>query len=79
MRASSPTTDSRQGQHGGGIAFMVAALMCFGALDTSTKFVSATAPLVMALWFRYLVQAGLTTAVLCPSRGRQNRTSWHCC
>ena len=71
MRASSPTTDSRQGQHGGGIAFMVAALMCFGALDTSTKFVSATAPLVMALWFRYLVQAGLTTAVLWPSRGRQ--------
>ena len=26
---------------------------------------------VMALWFRYLVQAGLTTAVLWPSRGRQ--------
>ena len=28
-----------------------------------------TAPLVMALWLRYVVQAGLTSAILWPSRG----------
>lgn len=54
---------------GGGVAFIVLALACFGALDTTTKFASATAPLVMALWLRYMVQAGLTSAVLLPSRG----------
>jgi len=68
MRNAAPTLDSRPYHGSGGIAFVVMALMCFGALDTTTKFASATAPLVMALWLRYLVQAGLTTAVLWPSR-----------
>lgn len=69
MRGSALNLESRSFHRSGGIAFMVMALMCFGALDTTTKFASATAPLVMALWMRYLVQAGLTTAVLWPSRG----------
>jgi len=69
MRAPAPSLDSRSHRGSGGIAFIVVALMCFGALDTTTKFASATAPLVMALWLRYLVQTGLTTAVLWPSRG----------
>ena len=60
--------DSRSFQRGGGVAFIVLALACFGALDTITKFASATAPLVMALWLRYVVQAGLTSALLWPSR-----------
>ena len=63
--------DSRPHHRGGGIVFVVLALLCFGALDTTTKFASATAPLVMALWLRYVVQVGLTTAVLWPSRGAQ--------
>jgi drug/metabolite transporter (DMT)-like permease len=63
------TTPSRTYQRGGGVAFIVLALACFGALDTTTKFASATAPLVMALWLRYVVQAGLTSALLWPSRG----------
>jgi drug/metabolite transporter (DMT)-like permease len=53
----------------GGIAFMVLALMCFGVLDTTTKAVSAVAPVVMVLWLRYLVQTVLTTAVLGPRMG----------
>jgi drug/metabolite transporter (DMT)-like permease len=68
-RAGAPSLDGRSLQRSGGIAFMVLALMCFGALDTTTKFVSSTAPLVMALWVRYGVQAVATTAVLWPSRG----------
>jgi drug/metabolite transporter (DMT)-like permease len=53
----------------GGIACIVLAVLCFGALDTTTKFASATAPLLMALWFRYVVQAAVTAAVLGPRRG----------
>lgn len=53
----------------GGVACMVLALACFGALDTTTKVVSATAPVVMAMWARYLLQATVTAAVLLPSRG----------
>jgi drug/metabolite transporter (DMT)-like permease len=32
----------------------VAAVACFAVLDTTTKFVSAGVPVLMALWFRYL-------------------------
>jgi drug/metabolite transporter (DMT)-like permease len=69
MRSDAPNPDRRSFHRGGGIAFIVMALVCFGALDTTTKFASATAPLVMALWLRYVVQAGLTVVVLWPSRG----------
>ena len=55
----------------GGIFCIVLALFSFGALDTTTKFASATAPVVMALWLRCLVQTVLTSAVLWPSRGHQ--------
>jgi drug/metabolite transporter (DMT)-like permease len=53
----------------GGIAFVVLAVLCFGALDTTTKFASATAPAAMALWLRYGVQTVVTAAVLGPRRG----------
>lgn len=49
---------------------MVAACSCFAALDTTTKFVSAAVPLVMALWVRYAFQALGTTLVVLPKRGR---------
>jgi hypothetical protein len=45
---------------------VVAASACFSALDTTTKFVSATVPLLMALWFRYFFQAIATTAAVLP-------------
>jgi len=53
-----------------GIALVVAASACFAALDTTTKWVSAGVPLLMALWFRYAFQAVATTLVVLPLRGR---------
>ena len=52
-----------------GIALAIAACACFAALDTTTKYVSASAPLLMALWFRYAFQAAATTVVVLPLRG----------
>jgi len=58
----------------GGIAMAVGACACFAALDTTTKWVSTSVPLLMALWFRYFFQAAATTAIIVPLRGR---SIWH--
>jgi drug/metabolite transporter (DMT)-like permease len=64
-----------------GIALVVAASACFSALDTTTKAVTATVPVLMALWVRYLFQAVATTAFVLPMRGlaiwRTRRLGWH--
>jgi drug/metabolite transporter (DMT)-like permease len=52
-----------------GIALVIGAGACFAALDTTTKAISATVPLMMALWFRYAFQAVATTVVVLPLRG----------
>jgi drug/metabolite transporter (DMT)-like permease len=52
------------------VAVLLAALLCFAALDTTTQAITSMAPLVMAVWFRYLFQAVSTAAVLLPRRGR---------
>ena len=52
-----------------GIALAVGACACFAALDTTTKYVSASVPLLMALWFRYAFQAVATALVVLPLRG----------
>ena len=52
-----------------GIALAITATACFAALDTTTKFISASVPLLMALWFRYAFQAVATAAVVLPLRG----------
>jgi drug/metabolite transporter (DMT)-like permease len=52
-----------------GIALVLGAAACFSALDTTTKHVGASVPLLMALWFRYAFQAVATTAVVLPLRG----------
>ena len=52
-----------------GIALVVAAIACFATLDTTTKYVSASVPLFMALWCRYAFQALATTLVVLPTRG----------
>jgi drug/metabolite transporter (DMT)-like permease len=52
-----------------GVALAVAACGCFSALDTMTKFVSVSVPLLMALWFRYAFQAISTTVAVLPLRG----------
>ena len=53
------------------------AVACFGALDTTTKFVSASVPLLMALWFRYAFQAAATTLVVLPLRGMSALRTMH--
>lgn len=52
-----------------GIALLVGAVACFAVLDTTTKLISSSVPLLMALWFRYAFQAVATTLAVLPSRG----------
>lgn len=52
-----------------GIGLVIAAAACFSTLDTTTKFVSASVPVLLALWFRYFFQAVATTAAVLPARG----------
>ena len=52
-----------------GIALAVLAMVCFATLDTSTKWVSASVPLMVAMFFRYLFQAVATTALELPRQG----------
>jgi drug/metabolite transporter (DMT)-like permease len=46
------------------------ALACFATLDTSAKVAALTLPVLLGLWFRYIFQAVITTAVMWPQRGR---------
>jgi drug/metabolite transporter (DMT)-like permease len=50
-------------------ALTIAAVACFAVLDTSTKFVTQSVPLFMALWCRYAFQAVATTVAVLPLRG----------
>jgi len=61
-RAAAPTALA-------GIALVIAAGACFSILDTLTKAVTVTVPLLMGLWFRYAFQAVTTTALVLPQRG----------
>lgn len=64
-----------------GIALVLGACACFAALDTTTKVVSVSVPMLMALWFRYAFQAVATTAAVLPQRGlavlRTRRLPFH--
>ncbi|RYX94719.1 MAG: DMT family transporter [Comamonadaceae bacterium] len=48
---------------------LVAAVACFSVLDSTTKMVSMSVPVLMALWFRYAFQAVATTVAVLPTRG----------
>lgn len=52
-----------------GIALLIAAVACFAVLDTTTKAVTVSVPVLMALWFRYAFQAVATTLAVLPRRG----------
>lgn len=54
-----------------GIAIALAAVLCFATLDTTTKYVSLSLPVLLALWFRYMFQAVATTVVMWPLVGRR--------
>ena len=61
----------KSGQSLAGIGFVILAAACFASLDTTSKHVSASGfPVLAALWFRYLIQALLTTAMVWPRKGR---------
>ena len=52
-----------------GIALLVTAVACFAVLDTTTKAVTLSVPVLMALWVRYAFQAIATTLAVLPKRG----------
>lgn len=51
------------------MAYTVMAMACFTVLDTTNKFLFASVPLLMVLWFRYVFQAVVTTALMWPKHG----------
>lgn len=54
-----------------GIGFVVLATACFASLDTTTKHVTTAGfPVLVALWFRYAIQAVITTVMVWPRQGR---------
>jgi drug/metabolite transporter (DMT)-like permease len=59
------------------VALVLGACACFAALDTTTKYVSASVPLLMALWFRYMFQAVATTLIVLPARGMSALRTLH--
>ena len=52
-----------------GIGLLVAAVACFAVLDTTTKIITLSVPVLMAMWFRFAFQALATTVALLPRRG----------
>jgi drug/metabolite transporter (DMT)-like permease len=53
-----------------GIGFLLIALACFAFLDTLTKQVLLTAPVLMVICVRFVVQAVLTSVFMLPRTGR---------
>ena len=60
-----------------GIGFAILAIACFATLDTTTRHISAGFSVLGALWFRYAIQAVITTVVFWPGRGRQLLRTQH--
>ncbi len=52
-----------------GIGYVILSVACFAVLDTVTKNVSTSVSLMLALWFRYLIQALFSTVFFLPKRG----------
>lgn len=52
-----------------GITLTVMAMACFATLDTTTKHINVSVSVFMALWFRYVFQALVTTVMVVPTRG----------
>ena len=61
-------SNSNRAQHG--IILVVGAMVCFGMLDTLSKFIGSAVPVVMAMASRFAFQAVVTGGMLLPKRGR---------
>lgn len=57
-------------RQGAGILLIVLAALCFAVLDTTTKYATTLAPVLMLLWFRYAFQAVVTFALRFPVQRR---------
>lgn len=53
-----------------GIALILAATACFAGLDSTAKVVGTAVPVLVAMWFRYLLQAAVTGALVVARKGR---------
>jgi drug/metabolite transporter (DMT)-like permease len=53
-----------------GVGYLVTAVAFFGALDTTGKLAAVAVPVVMAIWFRYVVQNVIALAMMLPRHGR---------
>lgn len=62
-------SDPHYSHPGRGIALAILATVCFALLDTISQFVGGVVPLLMAIWLRFMVQTGLTAAMLLPRQG----------
>ena len=60
-----------------GIALVLVAVACFAALDTTVKFVGASVPIAMAMWFRFAFQAATTAALVVPFKGLAGLRTGH--
>jgi drug/metabolite transporter (DMT)-like permease len=61
----------------GGLVLLIAALSCFAVLDTTTKVVTASVPLLMALWVLFLVQTLAAGAYVLLMRDRASLKTTH--
>lgn len=55
---------------GRGITLAIVATACFALLDTTSQYVGGVVPVLMAVWLRFVVQTGMTLALLLPRHGR---------
>ncbi len=55
---------------GQGITLVIVATACFALLDTTSQYVGGVVPVLMAVWLRFVVQTGMTLALLLPRQGR---------
>ena len=53
-----------------GIGYLILSMICFAVLDAIIKHLVNLLPMVMVLWFRYVVQAVSTSLTLWPRQGR---------
>lgn len=60
-----------------GIAFILLAVACFAALDTTVKYLSASVSVLLAVWFRYMFQAVVMSGVILPTRGWRSLHTQH--
>ncbi len=60
-----------------GIALLLLAVACFATLDSSVKYLSLGISVLMAIWFRYLFQALVMSAVVLPTRGWRSLQTAH--